>query len=326
MTRYFAGGDVGSTKTNIIIADEHGRVLGLGTSGGGNHEGVGYAGLQHVVGSALQQALAQSGIAPSAIEGAGIGIGGYDWPAQHADHLHALAAAGMQMPLEIVNDAVVGLVAGAACGWGVGVVAGTSCNCWGIDAAGKLGRVVGEGHRVGEYGGASELAARAVQAVAYEWVLRGPPTLLSTEFMRITGAPDLAALIEGLTTGRFEIDAQHAPLIFQVALQGDVVARECIAWAGRELAALALCVIRQLQLQQLEFDVVLIGSLHKGGALLTDAMRTALAPEAPRARLVPLNSPPATGGVLLALRAAGLDAGAARAQLMQSAAAFVSQP
>ncbi len=49
MTRYFAGGDVGSTKTNIIIADEHGRVLGFGTGGGGNHEGVGYAGLQQVV-------------------------------------------------------------------------------------------------------------------------------------------------------------------------------------------------------------------------------------------------------------------------------------
>ena len=76
MTRYFAGGDVGSTKTNIIIADEHGHVLGLGASGGGNHQGVGYAGLQHVVASALQQALAQSGIALSAIEGAGIGIGG----------------------------------------------------------------------------------------------------------------------------------------------------------------------------------------------------------------------------------------------------------
>ena len=72
--------------------------------------------------------------------------------------------------------------------------------------------------------------------------------------------------------------------------------------------------------------MVLIGSLHKGGALLTDAMRAALAPEAPGAQLVPLNSPPATGGVLLALRAAGLDAGAARAQLMQSTAAFTGQP
>jgi N-acetylglucosamine kinase-like BadF-type ATPase len=165
-----------------------------------------------------------------------------------------------------------------------------------------------------------------VQAVAYEWVLRGPPTMLTPAFMRVTGAPDLTALIEGLTTGRFEIDARHAPLIFQVALQGDAVARECIAWAGRELAQLALCVIRQLQLQQLEFDVVLIGSLHKGGALLTDPLRAALVPEAPRARLVPLSSPPATGGVLLAMRAAGLDAGAVRAQLLQNAAAFIEQP
>ena len=115
--------------------------------------------------------------------------------------------------------------------------------------------------------------------------------------------------------------AQHAPHVFQVALQGDAVARECIAWAGRELAALALCVIRQLQ--QLEFDVVQIGSLHKGGALLTDAMRAALAPEAPGARLVPLNSPPATGGVLLALRATDAAHGCIYWPAMMPGAEFV---
>ena len=71
-----------------------------------------------MVHTALQQALAQCGIAASAIESASVGIGGYDWPAQHADHVRALAAAGLTMPVEIVNDAVVGLVGGAASGWG----------------------------------------------------------------------------------------------------------------------------------------------------------------------------------------------------------------
>ena len=36
MTHYFLGADVGSTKTHVVIADETGRVLGLGEGGAGN--------------------------------------------------------------------------------------------------------------------------------------------------------------------------------------------------------------------------------------------------------------------------------------------------
>ena len=61
-------------------------------------------------------------------------------------------------------------------------------------------------------------------------------------------------------------------------------------WAGRELADLALGVIRQLEFQTLEFDLVLIGSLFKGGSLLTEPMEREIRAVAPGARsfLLPL--------------------------------------
>jgi N-acetylglucosamine kinase-like BadF-type ATPase len=49
MPHYFLGADVGSTKTHVAIADETGRVLGLGGSGPGNPDNVGYEGLRRTL-------------------------------------------------------------------------------------------------------------------------------------------------------------------------------------------------------------------------------------------------------------------------------------
>ena len=47
--QHFLGIDVGSSKTHALIVDETGRWIGFGKSGGGNHQGVGYAGLTRVI-------------------------------------------------------------------------------------------------------------------------------------------------------------------------------------------------------------------------------------------------------------------------------------
>ena len=47
--KYFLGIDVGSSKTHAIIADESGRCVGFGKGWSGNHQGVGYDGLENVL-------------------------------------------------------------------------------------------------------------------------------------------------------------------------------------------------------------------------------------------------------------------------------------
>src|SRR5438477_365687 len=39
--RYFLGVDGGNSKTLAVVADETGRVLGVGRAGGSNHQGIG---------------------------------------------------------------------------------------------------------------------------------------------------------------------------------------------------------------------------------------------------------------------------------------------
>jgi N-acetylglucosamine kinase-like BadF-type ATPase len=230
-----------------------------------------------------------------------------DWDSQEADTRRAIEKAGIGCPLRLVNDTILGLVAGAPEGWGIAVVSGTGCNCWGWDREHtRIGRVTGGGIEMGEGAGATELMAEAVKAVARSWTKRGPATALADAFVACAGARDLADLLDGMMDNRYELKACTAPLVFQTAAKGDPVAAGLVDWAGTELGEMVNAVVRQLDFQGMEFDVVMIGSMFDGGPALIDAMKRKVQTAAPRARLARLKSPPVVGAALLAMEQAGI--------------------
>jgi N-acetylglucosamine kinase-like BadF-type ATPase len=318
MTRYFLGVDVGSSKTHAVAADETGQVLGFGEDGAGNHEAVGYDGLNAALSGAAGRALKMAGLDKEQLAGAGFGVAGYDWPSERAATLEAIGTLGLSAPVDAVNDALLGVLAQA--GWGVGVVSGTGCNCWGWDEARRrAGQVTGHGGRMGEAAGSGELVEMALKKVAHEWTRRGPATALTPAFLRYTGARDLPDLLEGVANGIYELSATAAPVVFQTAAAGDPVALELVRWAGAELGELAKAVIRQLEFEKLSFDVVQIGSMYDGSPLLTEVMRETIHELAPGARLVRLTASPAVGAVVLGMETVGLQPGAeVRARLAQT--------
>jgi N-acetylglucosamine kinase-like BadF-type ATPase len=300
--RYFLGADLGGTKTHMVIGDEAGRAVGFGEGGPANHQSVGFDGMVNSMLTALEQALASSGLSSQEIFGAGFGIAGYDWPSEKPAMDESIQKLGLRAKSIMVNDAIPGLVAGAEAGWGVNVVSGTGCNCRGWDKNHQReGRVTGYGITMGEAAGSSELVFRAMQLVGYSWTKRGPYTALATTFLRYCGAKSLEDLLEGYTEGYYSIGAETAPLVFQTAHEGDMVARDLITWAGTELGEMANGIIRQLDFENLEFDVVLSGSMFEGGEMLTDPMRRTIQKTAPQARLVRLKVPPVVGSVLLGM-------------------------
>jgi N-acetylglucosamine kinase-like BadF-type ATPase len=307
MTKYFLGVDVGSSKTHALITDQASNALGFGESGPGNHEVVGYLGLVDALTTAVEKVLASAGLKKNQISGAGFGISGYDWPSEIEPTHKSIATLGFNAPLEVVNDTILGLLAGSSDGWGIAIVSGSGCNCRGWDPEHRReGRVTGDGWAMGEGAGASDLVMKAIQAVAHEWTRRGPATQLTAAFLKYTNSSSLEEMLEGLVIGNVRLDGRAAPLVFQVANAGDPVALEVIRWAGIELGELAKCVIRQLAFEELEFDIVLIGSMFDGGALLIEPTRQTIQAYAPGARLVRLMTPPVTGAVLLGMEAAGI--------------------
>lgn len=325
MSAYFLGVDIGGTKSHALIADASGWAVGFGEAGPGNYEDVGYDGLAATLAVVTQRALADAGITKEQIAGAGFGIAGYDWPSQREPHLAAIRPLGLDhAPFELVNDTIIGLLTGAPSGWGIAVIAGTRANCWGWDQNRRIGRLTGYGWRMAEVAGGLELVGKAVQSVALAWTRRGPATRLTQAFIEWTGARDIEDLLEGLSLERLQVDASAAPLVFQAAAKGDLVAQDIILWAGRELGSLAIGVIRQLNFEALEFDAVLVGSLYKGSPLLVEAMRQTVYTVAPGARFTSLSAPPVVGGVLLGMEQAGLNAPTLRETLIQSSMELLS--
>lgn len=318
MSRYFLGVDVGGTKSQALVATEDGQARGHGLAGPGNYEVVGWEGLRLALQACVGEALAAARLSPGQIASAGFGVAGYDWPGEREATLQAISTLSLACPTDLVNDAVIALLAGASEGWGVAVVAGTSNNCRGRDRQGREGRTTGCGSAYGENGGAAELLARAIKLVAAAWTRRGPETALTDAFCRLVGAADAADLLEGLYLSRYHLSPAAAPLVFEAAARGDEVAGQLLRWNGRELASLATGVIRQLELEEHEFELVLSGSLFDGSPVMVHAMEEAVHTVAPGARLVRLHAPPVIGGVLLAMKQAGISMVGARQRLVES--------
>jgi len=305
--RYFLGADLGATKTHTLIADETGLIVGFGESGPGNHETVGYDGMFEAMRVGMESALNAAGLAKADIAGAGFGVAGFDWPSEYEITAQTIARLGLTAPYKFVNDAVPGLVAGSEEGWGVVVVSGTGSNCRGWDREHKReGRVTGHGVLMGENAGASELMHRCMQLVGYAWSKRAPMTGLADALVEHAGAKDLDDLIRGYTMYEYQVGPGAAPIVFRVAEEGDQVARDLIHWAGTELGEMINGVIRQLDFEELAFDVVMTGSMFKGGPMLIDPMRETVLKVAPNARFVRLNVPPVVGAVMLGLEAGGM--------------------
>jgi N-acetylglucosamine kinase-like BadF-type ATPase len=318
--KYFLGVDVGGTKTHALIVNENGQALGFATGGPGNWEGVGYDGLTRVLLDVTGSAVEQAGVKVNDIAGAGMGIGGYDWPSERKDHLAAIKPLRLTCPLEIVNDAALGIWAGTSEGWGVSLVAGTGCNARGVSKDHKRqGRAVGGGSRwSGEYAGGFDIVSRAMQAVSFEWLKRGPATSLTRVFLNHFHAIDLDDLVEGVYLLRYEFDPSLVLKVFETARQGDQEAGAVMKWAGNELGKMAVGVINQLGFQKETFEVVLIGSLHGNSPIMDDALRSTILETAPLARFVRLSVPPVVGGVLLGMEMGGVNGYAIRKTLIDS--------
>ena len=321
--KYFLGVDVGSSKTHALIVDERGQCVGFGRSGGGNHQGVGYEGLTNVLRESFSRACEMSGVNAASISGAGFGVAGCDFPLDREPHLQAIASLGLLCPVEVVNDGMNGLLAGATCGIGVNVTAGSSNNCRGRGRNGKEGRIVGNGIAFGEFGGAYEIAARGLQMVNYAWIKRIPPTALTQIYIKATGAKDEMDLMEGLSNGSYRLTASLAIRVMEAAREEDSAACDVVEWAGKELGWLAVSVARQIDMQDEEIEIIQSGSVFEAGELIMKPMRELVLKHCPKARLIRLDGPPVVGAVILGMEQTGFEAYAIRQNIIRTAKELV---
>lgn len=321
--RYFLGIDVGSSKTHALIADETGQCVGFGASGGGNHQGVGYEGLERVLNVSFEGALKMSGLDRAQLAGAGFGVAGCDFSSDREPHLQAISKLGLSCPVEVVNDGWNGLFAGATRGIGVNVTAGSGVNCRGRGRNGQEGRIVGNGVEFGEFGGAMDIVLHAQQQVNYAWIKRIPPTQLTNIFLEATGARDEMDLMEGLSNNYYHPFPHLAVEIANAAKKGDHAAVEVMRRSGEELGWLAVSVARQIEMENEVVEIVQSGSVFNAGDILIQPMQGVILNHVPKARLIRLDCPPVVGAVVLSMEHADFDGYSVRGRIVRTAKELV---
>jgi N-acetylglucosamine kinase-like BadF-type ATPase len=296
---YVIGVDGGTTKTIALVANEQGCILSSARGGGSNWSGEDVTIPMTVVADTVRCTLEPAGLTGEQIALGVFTLAGADWPEDHTRREDFLGQAGIARRVKVKNDSFGGLRAGLSRPYGMVLAAGTGMNAAVIAPDGQE-------WAFGYYetfGGAGTVAQHAFEAVLRAEDGRGQPTALTQMVLDRLGFPTVEAMLRAyilrkIDWGKF---LTICPLVFEAALAGDPVAVEIIVRQGKGLAEYATAMVRRFHMQNLEFEVVLAGSVFKGvGPLLIDTVTQEVHREAPRAHIVRSGFEPVIGSVLLA--------------------------
>ena len=296
------GVDVGGTKTYAVLCDMQGHIRARTQFGTGNWESIGLVAAAALYADVVRVLCVDAGVDVTQIRASAWGLAGLDWPSDEVRLRPIIAPLFGEIPLTLVNDAFLPLRAGARHPYGIGVIAGTGSTVAGIGMDGRRARNFGLGSTWAGFDGASQLATEAMRMATEAYFGRRPATALTDALCQWGDVPSIPALAEALSRGEIDRDvATFAPIVMQLAGDGDAAAQAIISSSATLLADNALAVISQLDMHRYDFDVVLAGGVAINATEdFYRVMRTYIHREAPGATLVRLRDKPVLGALLLA--------------------------
>ena len=309
--------DGGNSKTDVVLVDAAGGVLGAARGPGASHHHLGVPAAIDTLEALVEAACHDAGLEATERPLATVGVwclAGVDFPAD--DQALGPAIAGRRWAGEVLlrNDVFAVRRAGSGRTWGVGVVAGAGMNCVGVAPDGREVRFAAVGELSGDWGGGRDIGVAAVGAALRGEDRRGSPTTLTRLVPDWFGLPSALALVEALFLKRIDLGRvlEVVPLVFAEADAGDEVAGQLVARQVDEIVAMAGAAIRRLEMTGDDIEVVLGGGLfHREAPAFFERIRSEIVGIAPAARLTQVTAPPVVGAALLGLDRLGSDPGAA---------------
>ena len=198
----------------------------------------------------------------------------------------------------LTSDAAIALAAAVRNAPGIIVNAGTGSFAFARDDQGMLLRAGGWGVPFDDRGSGYELGRKAVAAALEAFDGRGPHTVLMD---RICQHLDLGNITE-IVSKQLEQQQIAAlfPLVIEAAREGDLVARHLCDEAARDLADLAVALLKRAGWTHRATPVVITGGVFRSSNLIRRAFTRHLRRFAPQARVELLARPPVEGALWLA--------------------------
>ncbi|MEJ3654571.1 BadF/BadG/BcrA/BcrD ATPase family protein [Actinomycetes bacterium KLBMP 9759] len=311
--------DGGNSKTDVVLADTAGTVLGYARGPGSSPHDLTVAGtaelLDELVGKAVGGAVGGAlGEVSMPVDRAEVFLAGADLPIEVESLTAALGALGWARELVVDNDTFALMRAGLdadaddvdGVAGAVAVVCGAGINCVGRTSDGRSARFPSLGHISGDWGGGDHIASLALWHAARGEDGRAAPTGLAQAVAAHFGMRTVEDVSIALHLGGIEPDrvGELCPVLFDVAARGDAVALGVVDQLADEIVAMARVAITRLELEGTDVPVVLGGGLLRAGwPLLSARVVAGLRAVAPLVRPRLVDEPPVVGAVLSVLDA-----------------------
>ena len=263
MTQFVIGVDGGGSKTDAVILNEYGEVLGRGHSRSSNYHLVGIDGTRKALLEAMQKAAVNANVDLLHASAVVWALAGAGRPADVRLLENLQSEVLPRTPGKVVTDAVAALVGGVGVHRGIVLIAGTGMIVYGENGAEISARAGGWGYII-DQGNGYHLVREALQAVARAADGSEPPTRLRQRLLDTLHLKNVSDLVYWLYAPNRQVAevAALAPVVLAEAETRDPMATAIIAQAADVLAANVEAVARRLGFNgETTFPLVLVGGL-----------------------------------------------------------------
>ena len=299
---YFLGFDGGGTKTECVLADAEGRVVGRSVGGPSNPIRAGYTRAWFALSEAADVVLSRQKLSAGHIRGVCAGLGGAGRSGVVRRTTTFFEQAYPNAAVRVTTDLEIALESAFGSADGIILLAGTGSAAFGRGENGKTARAGGRGPWFSDEGSAFDVGRRAFKAVVEAEESRGPETALSKRIFKWHQAHDWDSLLDHVSKNPDDVFPKTFPLVAELAERGDEVSRSILSAAARSLAELAACVVDQLGWRNREIPVARVGGVYGRSKHFDAAIDAELNRSLGRVRLVPISVSPAEAAARLAVQ------------------------
>lgn len=305
---YFLGIDGGGTRTVAWLADGEGQVVARSEGGPSNPLKVGFPAAEREILRVSRACWQDAGISPRVVRAAHprflqsvcAGIAGVDRPSVHRPLLSWMRQHIPARRYLLTSDAAIALAAAVRDAHGIVVIVGTGSIAFARDEQGKVLRAGGWGIPFDDRGSGYDVGRKAVAAALEAFDGRGTATILMEMICRHLSLRDISEIISRKLEPR-QI-ASLCPLVIEAAGQRDPVARQLCDAAARELANLAVALLKRARWMDCPTPVVTTGGVFQANNLIRRGFARHVRRFAPAAQVEMLQRPPVEGALWLARR------------------------
>jgi N-acetylglucosamine kinase-like BadF-type ATPase len=302
------GVDGGGTKTLGCIATLDGHVKAWAVGSPSNYQVLGARGVRAALEPLVTELLQAAAVDPAAIVRAVFALSGCGRPEDRNDVENALSADPTLLPrVRVEHDGTAALAGAFGAGPGIILISGTGVICLGRTHDGRMARAGGWGYLLGDEGSGFYVGQQGLIAALKDYDGRGPKTALRRRLEEHFAVDRIDQIIP--TVYRKPMDrgdfAALAPLVFELARQGDAVARDIVRNTGREQGQLVKAVVERLGMGNKKVRLALVGNIFRARDLLLPEIESQLVGIANPLEVVEPRFIPAIGAAILAMEAAG---------------------